>query len=141
MHRFYACDIFVLYFPFLKQFWIWLLTKNTRVCIPPSVYDALKYFTETVTPRTFSKFILPHCILSYNSFYVNMFSRNFLLCVPAFGHVSVKNFIEYWNFEILNDSLEDSLWFKSFHILTQTTIIQNCFPESGHATVKHLIKT
>ena len=27
------------------------LTKNTRVCVHPSVYDVLKYFTETVTPR------------------------------------------------------------------------------------------
>ena len=69
--------------------------ENTRVCIPPSVYDALKYFSETVTPRIFSKFILSHSILSYNNFYVNIFSRNFLLFVPAFGHVAVKNFIEY----------------------------------------------
>ena len=29
--------------------------KNTRDCVPLSVYDAWKYFTETVTPRTFSK--------------------------------------------------------------------------------------
>ena len=49
---FYACR-FVLYFPFLKQFSIWLLAKNMRVCVYPSVYDALKYFTETVTPRIF----------------------------------------------------------------------------------------
>ena len=31
-HGFYACDIFVLYFSFLKKYSIWLLLKNTRVC-------------------------------------------------------------------------------------------------------------
>ena len=67
------------------------MTKNARAC----VYDELKNFTEAVTPRTFSKVILSHSILSYSSFCVNMFSKNILLFVPTFGHVTVKNFIEY----------------------------------------------
>ena len=75
-----------------------------RVCVPPSVYHKLKYFTETVTPRTFPKIFFCPSFLSYSSFCVNKFSKNFLLFVPAFGHVTVKDFIEYWIFEILNDS-------------------------------------
>ena len=75
--------------------------KYTRVCVPPSVYDPLKYFTETVTPRTFSKIFLSHSFLSCGSFCVNVFSQNFLLFVPTFGHVTVKNF---QNVDILNDS-------------------------------------
>ena len=65
------------------------------VCVPPSVYDALKYFTETVTPRTFSKINFSHNIFSHRNFCVNIFSKSFLLFVPAFDHVAVKNFIEY----------------------------------------------
>ena len=42
--------------------------ENTIVCVPLSVYDTLKYFTETVTPGTFSTIILSHSILSYSSF-------------------------------------------------------------------------
>ena len=83
----YICPIFSI----LKI----VLTKNTRVCVPRSVYDALKYFTETLTPRTFSKIILSHSFLSHSSFCVNIFSKNFLLFVPAFGHVTVNNFIEF----------------------------------------------
>ena len=71
------------------------LTKNSRVCVPPFDYDTLKYFTETVKRRIFSKIILRHSILSYSSFCVNIFSKNFLLFVTVFGHVAVKNFIEY----------------------------------------------
>ena len=41
--------------------------KNTRVCVPPSVYGTLKYYTEKVKSGTFSKVILPHSILSYSS--------------------------------------------------------------------------
>ena len=73
---------------------MWLLTKNMRVCVHPSVYDALKYSTETVTPRTFSKIILYHSFLSYCSFCVNIFSKNFLLFVPRLA-MTVKNLIEY----------------------------------------------
>ena len=69
--------------------------KNTRVFVPPSVFDALKYFTETITPKTFSKIIFSRSFLSYSSFCVNIFSKNFLLFVPVFGHVTVKIFIEY----------------------------------------------
>ena len=69
--------------------------KCEGFCVLPSVYDTLKYFTETVTPRTFSKVILSHSFLSYSSFCGNILSKNFLLFVPAFGHVAVKNFIEY----------------------------------------------
>ena len=52
--------------------------KYQSLCYP-SVYDALKYFTETVTPRTFSKIILSHSFLFYSSFCVNIFFENFLL--------------------------------------------------------------
>ena len=69
--------------------------KKYGVCVHPSVYDALKYFTETVTPGTFSKIILSPSLLSYSSFCVNIFSKTFLLFVPTFGHVTVKKFIEY----------------------------------------------
>ena len=62
--------------------------KNKRVCVHPSVYDALKYFTETVTPIIFSKIILSDSFLSYSSFCVNIFSKNFLLC-------HTKNLTEY----------------------------------------------
>ena len=77
-----------------------IFDKNTRVCVPPSVYDydALKHFTETVTSRGFSKIILSHSILSYSNSCVNVFSKNFLLFVPVFGYVAVKNFM---NVEIL----------------------------------------
>ena len=40
-------------------------------CVSPSVYDALKYLTETVTPRTFSKISLSHSFISNSSFCVN----------------------------------------------------------------------
>ena len=69
--------------------------KNTRVSVHPSVNDTLKYFTETLTHITFSKIILSHSFLSHSSFCVNIFSKIFLLFVPASGHVIVKNFIEY----------------------------------------------
>ena len=55
--------------------------KNTRICVRPSIHDALKHFTETMTPRTFSDIILSHSFLSYSSFCVNIFSKNFLLFV------------------------------------------------------------
>ena len=45
LRKCYAYDILV------------LLTKNTRVCVAPSVYDTLKYFTEKATGKTFSKII------------------------------------------------------------------------------------
>ena len=61
-----------------------------RACVPLSVYDTVKYFTETVTPRLFSKIILSRSIIPYSSF-----SKHFLLFVPALGHVEIKNFIEY----------------------------------------------
>ena len=32
------------------------------------------------------------------------------------------------------------LWFNSFHVSTQTTIIQNPVPESSYATVKYFTK-
>ena len=64
--------------------------KITRVCVHPSVYDALKYFTEMVTPRTFPKIILPHSFLSDSSFCAYIFSKNFLLFALAFGLVTVK---------------------------------------------------
>ena len=63
--------------------------------VPPSVYDALKCFTETVTPRTFSKFILSYSFLPYSSFCINLFSKNFVLFVPTFGYVTVKKLTEY----------------------------------------------
>ena len=61
----------------------------------PPVYDALKNFTEMVTRRTFSKNILSYSFLYYGSFCLNIFSKNSLLFVPAFCHVTVKKFIEY----------------------------------------------
>ena len=69
-----------------------------RVCVPPSVYKALKYFTVTVARITFSKIILCHSFLSYSSFCVNIFSKNLLLFVTTFGHVMVKNLIETLKF-------------------------------------------
>ena len=99
-HGFCVCNIFVLSFTFLKQFSTWFLTKYTRVCAHPSVYNALKYSTETVTPRTFSKIVMSHSFLSYSSFCVNIFSKNFLLFMLAFGHVTVKNVIEHQKFSM-----------------------------------------
>ena len=32
------------------------------------------------------------------------------------------------------------LWFDSFHVSTQTVIIQNAVSESGHAAVKYFIE-
>ena len=81
----YICPIFsiLIWLSIWLPKWhsIWLLTKNARGCVYPSVYDALSYFTETVTPRKFSKIILSHNFLSYSSFCVNTFSKNFLLFV------------------------------------------------------------
>ena len=57
-------------------------------CVPPSAFDALKYFTDTVIPITFSKLILSRSFLSYNSFCVDIFPKNFLLFVPTFGHAT-----------------------------------------------------
>ena len=45
--------------------------------------------------QTFSKIIFSRSFLSYSRFCVNIFSKNFPLFVPVFGHVTVKNFIEY----------------------------------------------
>ena len=56
--------------------------KNMRVFVHLSVYDALKYFTETVTPRTLFKIILSRSFLSYSSICVNIFSKNILLVAP-----------------------------------------------------------
>ena len=72
--------------------------------VPPSVYGTLKYYTEKVKSGTLSKVVLPHSILSYSGLSVNIFSESSLLFVPAFDHVAVKNFIEYWNFETFNNS-------------------------------------
>ena len=69
--------------------------NNTRVCVPTSVYDTLKYFTERVTPKSFSEVFLSHSFLSYSSYCVNIFSKIFLLLVPATDHITVKNYIEY----------------------------------------------
>ena len=69
--------------------------KNRRVYVPPPVYDTLKYFTETAILRTCSKIILSHSFHSYSSFCVNILSQNFLLFVSMFGHVTVKNVMEY----------------------------------------------
>ena len=69
--------------------------ENTRIGVIPSVYDTLKYLTELVTRRRFSEIILSHGILSYSSFCANIYSKNFLLSVPALGHVTAKNYIEY----------------------------------------------
>ena len=42
---------------------------------------------------------------------------------------------------ILKNVLSNNfLWFNSFHISVQSTVIQNHVPESGHATVKYFIK-
>ena len=68
--------------------------KNTIVLVSSSVYDALKYFTETITPRTFSNIILSHSFFSYGSLCVNIFSKIFLLFEPAIDYVAVKIFIE-----------------------------------------------
>ena len=41
----------------------------------------------------------------------------------------------------LKKTLSNSfLWFNNFHVMIQTTIIQNRVPESGHATVKYIIE-
>ena len=64
--------------------------ERMRVRVHPSVYDALKYLTQTVTPRTFSKIILSHSFLSYGSFCVNIFS---IICATL-CHVTVKTLIE-----------------------------------------------
>ena len=39
--------------------------KNTRVCVPPFVYYALKYFTEKMTPRTFSNLLELTCLIVF----------------------------------------------------------------------------
>ena len=71
-----------------------------RVCDPSSVYDVMKYFAKTITPRTFSKFILSHTIFSYNSFCVNV------LLQINFGAIAIK-------FPTTHDKLE--IVFRPFH--------------------------
>ena len=93
----YIFAIFCIFKMHFLQFSIWFLRKYQSLC-SSSVYDELKYFTETMIPRAFLKIILSHSFLSYSSFCVNIFSKNFLLFVPPFGHVTVKNFIEYLKF-------------------------------------------
>ena len=42
---------------------------------------------------------------------------------------------------ILKKTLSNNfLWLNRFEVSTQTTIIENCVPESGHATVKYFTK-
>ena len=72
-----------------------ILTKNTRVYIRPSFYDALKYSNATVTPRTFPKIILSHSFVSCSSFCVNIYFQKLPIICAALGHVTVKNLIEY----------------------------------------------
>ena len=72
-----------------------ILTKNTRLYVCPSVYDALKYSNSIVTPRTFPKIILPHSFVSCSSFCVNIYFQKFPIICAAPGHVTVKNLIEY----------------------------------------------
>ena len=106
--KFHDCPIFSI----LKKNLIWLLTINTRVGVPPSVYDASKYFTESLTRRTFSKIIFPHYFRPYSIFCVNLFSKNFLLFVPAFSHVAVKNFIEILKFKWFLKILYPTIFFS-----------------------------
>ena len=64
----------------------------------------LKNFTETVTRRTFSL----SCPIIFFLVVVFVFQKNFLLFVPASGHVTVINVAEilkFWNFEILKKYL------------------------------------
>ena len=101
IYGFYACDIFFLYFPFLNflsHSFNMGFNKNTRVCVDPSVYDAVKYFIETVTPRTFSKIFLSHSFLSNNSFCVNVLSKNFLLFVTSLTKSQSKTLLNIRNF-------------------------------------------
>ena len=91
-HLVISHDESIFFQSFSFSYWMWLLTKNTRVCVPPSHYDALKY----------SKIVLCHSLLSYSSSSVNIFSKNFLLFVPVFDHVTVKKLdwiLKYWTFK------------------------------------------
>ena len=73
--------------------------EKNKILFLPSVYDALKYFTETVTPTTFSKIILFHSFLSYSSFCVNIFSKNYLLFVPRVAMSQLKTLLNIRDFE------------------------------------------
>ena len=61
-------DIFCPIFPILKIVLNMAFNEKYESLCYTSVYDALKYFTETATPRTFSKTILSRSFLSYSSF-------------------------------------------------------------------------
>ena len=59
----------------------------------------LKYFTEMMTGRTFSRIILSHSVLSYSSFCVNMFSENILLLVPCLAKSQQKTLLNIRKFD------------------------------------------
>ena len=65
--------------------------KNTRFCVPPSVYEVLKYFIETLTPRAFSKIILSHSI----------FSKLPIICTCVWPCRSEKLYwiLKFWHFK------------------------------------------
>ena len=90
------CIIFICNFKVLQvaALQTTLLTKNTRVYVRPSVYDASKYSNATVTPRTFLKIILSHSFVSCSSFCVNIYFQKLPIICAALGHVTVKNLIE-----------------------------------------------
>ena len=116
--------------------------KNTRVCICPSVYDALKYFIETVTPSAFSKIILSHSSLSYNSFCVNIFSKNFLLFLPHLTISQWKILLNIRNCECFVNTLCITFLFLEIVLVYWHCIksFKFVFFESPHATVKYFIK-
>ena len=131
----------VIYLPYIFN------SKNSRVCVLLSVYNTMKYFTEIVAPRTFSKIILSH---SFPLFFFFFFLCRYIFWkLPIIGarvwpsrSKKLYLILKFWNFKwFLTNTLSNNfLWLNSFHVSTQTTIIQNCVPESGHATVKYFIK-
>ena len=131
----------VIYLPYIFN------SKNSRVCVLLSVYNIMKYFTEIVAPRTFSKIILSHSFPLFFFFFFlcrYIFWKLPIICARVWPCRSKKLYwiLKFWNFKwFLTKTLSNNfLWLNSFHVSTQTTIIQNCVPEAGHATVKYFIE-
>ena len=131
----------VIYLPYIFN------SINSRVCVLLSVYNIMKYFTEIVAPRTFSKIILSHSFPLFFFFFFlcrYIFWKLPIICARVWPCRSKKLYwiLKFWNFKwFLTKTLSNNfLWLNSFHVSTQTTIIQNCVPESGHATVKYFIE-
>ena len=88
----------VIYLPYIFN------SKNSRVCVLLSVYNIMKYFTEIVAPRTFSKIILSHSFPLFFFFFFlcrYIFWKLPIICARVWPCRSKKLYwiLKFWNFK------------------------------------------